>query len=650
MQSPGIPDEIEDVVAGTMERVLKVFCIAFEGWWARHPVPRQTQLLDLAMNENEHFTISSRSAVERGVRDVVPICQLLSAVGSEFNLNEYDVKRVRQYRNKLSHKDKTERGQLHYMRLETVEDFLDAASRLVQRFGRTQDHAQLKQLGDWVLDRLYLGDAPAASVAGGAQPVGEPGSVEGVAEPAAPREPRPEPPRPPRVEDPPFQLPPRRTKVPKVRAEIELDQLSPDQRVAVDGAIAWFRAPGRASSEFAITGPAGSGKTTVVSAIIEKLNLQPDQLVMVAPTGKAVEALKQRLPRGWRARARTLASFLWKYEMSGYRGQDVEFISKGPKPTDPKLRLVVVDEASMVTQRDRQQLSTYHRVLFIGDADQLPPVVEEGQSESEYGTAGVLDRPDARLETVHRQDTESSVLSVANAVRQGRQPEYGVSPDGHVLCLSEAEGHFGVDQLDELVDRSDVVLVQRNSLRVAINEYVRRKRSHMQHPTDFVPKAGEILVSNENYQHPKSKTRLANGERLVVEKYLGTTQVRTDEPGLLEYVVQAHPEGRRSESQAWTVSSQMLAGEQIRGGVVFTEHISGPASGVLRAEWGYALTVHKAQGSEWPSVLVVDDMNPDHKIPREKWYYVAYSRASAQLGILRVRPDTLLFTVQWSSR
>ncbi|MEY4069388.1 MAG: hypothetical protein RL721_2 [Candidatus Eisenbacteria bacterium] len=648
MQPPGIPVDIEDVVAGTMERVLKVFCIAFEGWWARHPVPRQTQLLDLAMNENEHFTVSSRSSIERGVRDVVPICQLLSAVGSEFNLNEYDVKRVRQYRNKLSHKDKTERGQLHYMRLETVEDFLDATSRLVQRFGRTQDHAQLKQLGDWVLDRLYLGDAAAPAGGDGAVATPEPIAPEPVG--SEPREPRPEPPRPPRVEDPPFQLPPRRTKSSKVRAEIELDQLSPDQRVAVDGAIAWFRAPGRSSTMFAITGPAGSGKTTVVSAIIEKLGLQPDHLMMVAPTGKAVEALKQRLPRGWRQRASTLASFLWKYEKSGYRGQDIEFVMKGSKPIDPKLRLVVVDEASMVTHRDRRQLETYARVLFIGDADQLPPVIEEGVSEAEYGAAGVLDKPDARLETVHRQDTESSVLSVANAVRQGRQPEEGVSPDGHVFCLSEAAGHFGVDQLGELVDRSDVVLVQRNSLRVAINEYVRWKRGYMQHPTDFVPKAGEILVASENYFHPKAKIRLANGERLVVERYIGTTQVRSDEPGLLEYVVQAHPEGRKSESQEWVVSSQMLAGEQIRGGVLFTENISGPLSNVLRADWGYALTVHKAQGSEWPSVLVVDDMNPDHKIPREKWYYVAYSRASAQLGILRVRPDTLLFTVQWSSR
>jgi exodeoxyribonuclease-5 len=63
----------------------------------------------------------------------------------------------------------------------------------------------------------------------------------------------------------------------------------------------------------------------------------------------------------------------------------------------------------------------------------------------------------------------------------------------------------------------------------------------------------------------------------------------------------------------------------------------------MRADWGYALTVHKAQGSEWSRVVVVDDMNPDHKVPQGKWHYVAYSRAIDQLVILKVRRDTLLF-------
>ncbi|MBK7369398.1 MAG: ATP-binding domain-containing protein, partial [Candidatus Eisenbacteria bacterium] len=69
------------------------------------------------------------------------------------------------------------------------------------------------------------------------------------------------------------------------------------------------------------------------------------------------------------------------------------------------------------------------------------------------------------------------------------------------------------------------------------------------------------------------------------------------------------------------------------------------AEQVLRADWGYALTVHKAQGSEWPRVVVVDDNDPDHNVPSAKWNYVAYSRASEQLIVLRVKRETAVFWV-----
>lgn len=645
--SPVAQDELEDLVHGTMHRVLKTFCAGFEKWWERIPEARRTTLLDQAQRENEYFTASARGQIERSVRDSASVCHLLSVVASDFGMNEFDAKRVRQYRNKLAHLEKSDRGQLLYMRLSEVEDCVDAALRLVDRFKAEQEFMQLQHLADYVVD-LLTGGTPQPQPTG----VSAPGTVaDAPMLPLDERPARPEVKRPPRLEEPPFQLPPKRTKAPSKVTVIEDAMLSSDQRNAVERALEWFRQPGAGTGRpFAITGPAGSGKSTVLSAIIERTRLNPDAVVLVAPTGKAVEAIKARLPRGWRSRARTVASFLWKYEMTGYKGEDPQFVVKGEKPFDPKLRLVIVDEASMITKRDRDALRAYGRVLYIGDADQLPPVVADGDSEDTHGSGGVLDAPDAVLETVHRQDADSSVLRVANAVRKGQQPDFGVTGDGHVIVLSEELGHVGVEQVDELIARADVVLTQRNSLRVAVNEYVRWKRGFMRHPLDFSPKAGEILVASENFQDPATKRKVSNGERLIIERFVGTRQMRDDDQELLEYVVQAHPEGRPGDSQEWVVSSQMLAGDQIRGTVVMTEHVSGGRSKVLRADWGYALTVHKAQGSEWPHVLVVDDHNPDHLIPLEKWYYVAYSRASAQLAVLRVKRETLLFTIEWRRR
>jgi exodeoxyribonuclease-5 len=245
------------------------------------------------------------------------------------------------------------------------------------------------------------------------------------------------------------------------------------------------------------------------------------------------------------------------------------------------------------------------------------------------GTCGVLEKPDAELQRIHRHGVDTSLHAVASAARAGKPIAWGTTDDGRVTFLSEADGHFGVSQVREIIQSADAVLVQRNSLRVQINEYVRRLRGFMTTPVDFKPKAGELLVSSENYMHPEKRFKIANGERFVVTEFVGTSAERMDVPGLVEYVVVGHPEGRPRDTAEWIVSSQMLAGDQIREGVVMTSHVTGPRSKVLRADWGYALTVHKAQGSEWPRVVVVDDNDPDHNVPSAKWNYVAYSRASA---------------------
>ena len=73
-----------------------------------------------------------------------------------------------------------------------------------------------------------------------------------------------------------------------------------------------------------------------------------------------------------------------------------------------------------------------------------------------------------------------------------------------------------------------------------------------------------------------------------------------------------------------------------------TRDISGPVSRVLRVDWGYALTVHKAQGSEWPSVLVVDDLDHDDRVPRARWNYVAYTRAMERLTVVKLARSSRL--------
>jgi ATP-dependent exoDNAse (exonuclease V) alpha subunit len=85
----------------------------------------------------------------------------------------------------------------------------------------------------------------------------------------------------------------------------------------------------------------------------------------------------------------------------------------------------------------------------------------------------------------------------------------------------------------------------------------------------------------------------------------------------------------------------MLVGRHIVGDEVSTRLIAGPRSGVLRCDWGYALTVHKAQGSEWGRVVVIDHGSYD-RIGARQWNYVALTRARQSVTVVRLRQETAL--------
>lgn len=610
-----------DAILDSANRVLDLFAEGFEKFWLRRDEATREKYLSAAIERSDAFSEKDAERIRKLTRDPVPICHLLDVIGESWDIVVEDPGTVRRYRNQLNHRNRTTNGEFVFMLPDEVEAFLGAAERMVKALRSGREHARIAEVAEFM--RRALAGGVDASQAGR------------VAEAPAPA----------RVEEPPFPMPrvaaSRRKTLDPDAPDLEAS-LSPDQREAIGRIEAWYRAPG-ARRHFTLAGAAGSGKTIVTGVVVRRLGLSSHQVMLLAPTGKAVEALKARLPRGWKRRARTLASFLWNWRFKGYRGEDNEFVNGGPKPVDGGIALLVVDEASMVTKRDFEALGHYPRVLFTGDPDQLPPVIEDGEPEEELGSCGVLDRPDATLEVIHRHGKDSSIYAVSHGARQGRQPDFQASEDGRVLCLSEEQGHFGREHLAHYIDRADAVLTQRNSVRVMINEYVRRRRGFMRTPVDFTPKPGEILVCGENFMHPERRTRVANGERLVVREFLGRRAVRPDAPEIEDFAVIAHPEGRELDEGEWLVSSQMLRGDQIRASVLTTEHVSGPRSNVLRADWGYALTVHKAQGSEWPRVVVVDDLDPDHRIPLHKWYYVAYSRAVEQLVILKVRRETLLF-------
>lgn len=391
---------------------------------------------------------------------------------------------------------------------------------------------------------------------------------------------------------------------------------SPQQQAAIEAVQGWLADP--APQVFRLFGYAGSGKTTLAKHLAEGAG----RALFGAFTGKAALVLRQK-----GCPASTIHSLIYTPKESSKRAlrQLEEKLIQLPDDTSPEERaaleaqlkaeqekanrpmfslklesevesadLVVIDECSMVDERMGLDLLSFGTpVLVLGDPAQLPPV----------GGAGFFTEnctPDVLLTEIHRQAAGNPILDMATTVRQGGRPNPGAYGDSRVLGSGEKltpEMALGVDQ----------IIVGRNATRYATNKRVRELLGR----TDPSPVPGDKLVCLRN-DHDKG---LLNGSLWVVEEaqcgedlaILTLTPVEGGEA----IVVDAHMhyfQGRGKELNWWEKKDAQ------------------------EFDYGYALTCHKAQGSQWGSVLVVDESEAFRQ-DRHRWLYTAITRAADRVLI-----------------
>lgn len=212
-------------------------------------------------------------------------------------------------------------------------------------------------------------------------------------------------------------------------------ELADRQRQAVFGALE--------NGIFILTGGPGTGKTTVVRGIIEAMEQQGLRLILGAPTGRAAKRLAETSGR----KASTVHRLL---EAQGSGGA-LLFERNADKPLEADA--VIIDEVSMM------DITLLHylleavpegcRVIFVGDADQLP-AVGPGAVLKDMLHSGVI--PSVRLSDVFRQAGESSIVMNAHAINQGRLPVCEPSGDFVFLEMDERQAALAITTLclDEL--------------------------------------------------------------------------------------------------------------------------------------------------------------------------------------------------------
>lgn len=376
---------------------------------------------------------------------------------------------------------------------------------------------------------------------------------------------------------------------------------SPGQEAAIRIVSRWMRSPS-GPQVLRLFGPAGTGKTTLVRELTDG----SDRTWLYASfTGKAALVMRQKGCAG----AGTIHSLIYRPE--GERGAR----SSGDRPrfrlwAESPLRGaagVVIDECSMVdSDIGRDLLSFGRKILVCGDPDQLPPIAGGG-----FFTSG---DPDVALTEVHRQARDSGVLDLATHVREGGDllDRIGwAAPAGD--CEVVSRGDLPPAEIMRRMVAADQVIVGTNRTRHAFND---RHRRLCRIGSPF-PITGDRVICLRN----ERETGLLNGSMWRVRRADLSADRSTVDLDLLT-------EDGTSPGEVTTRS--------------WTHHFLGlerrlddrPRMAHQEFDFGYAVTCHKAQGSQWGSVVLYDESRVFDRDTARRWLYTGITRAASRLTVV----------------
>jgi exodeoxyribonuclease-5 len=361
---------------------------------------------------------------------------------------------------------------------------------------------------------------------------------------------------------------------------------SPQQDAAIKDVQRWLKDPS-APQVFRLFGFAGTGKTTLARELAGGVK---GKVLFGAFTGKAALVLRRK----GCGNASTIHSMIYSVEESEKQWEPKFRLNPLSPVRDAKL--VVIDECSMVGEEiGRDLLSFGAKVLVLGDPAQLPPVKDAG-----FFTEHT---PDVMLTEVHRQAAENPIIRMSMDVRQGNRLAKGAYGSSKVISRAD------VDQAEVMA--ADQLLVGLNRTRRSFNDRIRA----LQGRPEGQPVEGDKLVCLRNDREKK----LLNGglwqvQEVTETKPIGVRMLVTSEDtveGKATDVMVRHEFFRGREDD--------LAWEQRRYSQEFT--------------FGYALTVHKSQGSQWDNVYLFDESG-GFREHRERWLYTGITRAAERVTVV----------------
>jgi exodeoxyribonuclease-5 len=384
-------------------------------------------------------------------------------------------------------------------------------------------------------------------------------------------------------------------------------ELSNDQSKALKSILKWFELKDKPF--ITLGGYAGTGKTTLISILRKELNEKYPELSVAfcSYTGKATRVLRSKILESSSMYPQdeigTIHSLIYSPLLN-----DKEEIVGWELRKEVKADLIIVDEASMIDQSIWQDLVRFQiPIIAVGDHGQLPPI---------KGNFNLIENPELKLEEIHRQAKDNPIIQISIMARESGEIPHG-DYGYNVMKLQR-----GTDNSQEIIGElltnykdDTLVLCGYNTTRIKLNKFIRQNLG-FESP---LPEVKDRVICLRN-----------NHAKEIFNGMLGRIKSISKEEEDNFYTAKVAMDGEDSIYKGLIAVEQFNNSETLN----FTDKRKS-FDNIDLFDFGYALTVHKAQGSQSRRVIVfqerfqkMDDLN------WKRWLYTAVTRAESELFIV----------------
>ena len=382
-------------------------------------------------------------------------------------------------------------------------------------------------------------------------------------------------------------------------------ELSEKQNSILDNILQWYK--DHPSQYLTFGGYAGTGKTTMLGILGQYLHKEKKKLKIAycSFTGKAARVLQRKLRDADSINSSDYIGTIHGLIYKAICDDKDNIIGWERKlPDEFNYDLIIVDEASMVTSQIWDDLLSYGvPILATGDHGQLPPV---------EGSFNLMSSPTLRLEEIFRQERDNPIIKISEIARRyGQIPFMNFSDTVRKISKKEEDTQEFLSSKLESFDDQTMVLVGYNRTRVDINKGI-RQLLEFESPS---PMYGDRVICLKN-----------NPSLGIFNGMTGTIlSISKNDVGNF-YDAEISLDGEED------VFSGPISVDQFGKQETMTQYLS---ENMNLFDFGYVLTVHKAQGSQAKRVVVFEERFPKMTDDNwRRWLYTAVTRAEEELYII----------------